>query len=126
MLMQLSPHDGVAALAESPPATATPPTRASDAAPASTLLLKDMCCSLLGTTAAPCARLLLLPPRFGPDRRRSFPACNRAEVTLIRAGTADLIGKAVLKGEDPGEPGNSRDKGSEPCALALLPLPDMK
>ena len=41
-LTHLWPQDGVAALAESPPTTATPPTRASDAAPASTLLLKDM------------------------------------------------------------------------------------
>ena len=35
------------------------------------------------------------------------PGLQPAAVTLIRAGTADLIGKAVLKGEDPGEPGNS-------------------
>ena len=36
-----------------------------------------------------------------------FPGLQPAVVTLIRTGTADLIGKAVLKGEDPGEPGNS-------------------
>src|SRR6266536_3788012 len=36
------PHDGVAASAESAPVVAKPPTRASVAAPASTLLLKDM------------------------------------------------------------------------------------
>ena len=40
--MQLWPHDGVDALAESEPTVATPPTRASVAAPASILLLKDM------------------------------------------------------------------------------------
>ena len=36
------------------------------------------------------------------------PGLQPATVTLIRTGTADLIGSAVLKGENPGEPGNSR------------------
>src|SRR5580693_8039227 len=61
MLAQELPHDGVAADAEpavSAPTTPTPPTKVSVAAAASTLLLKDMNDSSLGTlTAVPCARL---------------------------------------------------------------------
>src|ERR671923_152629 len=54
------PQDGVAAAAESIPTVLTPPITVSVAAAAKTLLLKPMESSLLGTTAVPCARLLLL------------------------------------------------------------------
>src|SRR6266516_7854941 len=60
MSMQVPPQGGVAAAAESIPTVLTPPTRVTVAAAAKTLLLKDMDSSLLGTTAVPCARLLLL------------------------------------------------------------------
>jgi hypothetical protein len=57
--MQLTPQEGVAALAESIPTVLTPPTTVTVTAAASTLLLKDMnAVPFLGTTAAPCARLL--------------------------------------------------------------------
>src|ERR1035438_2880427 len=54
--MQLWPHDGVAAVADSVLAAPTPPTSVSAAAVAKTLLLIDMKL-LLGTATVPCARL---------------------------------------------------------------------
>jgi hypothetical protein len=45
--------------------------------------------------------------RGGGRTDSGLPGLQPAAVTLIRAGTADLIGNAVLKGENPGEPGNS-------------------
>src|SRR4029077_1058985 len=74
MSTQAFPQDGVAAAAESIPTVLTPPTRVNVAAAAKTLLLKPMESSLLGTTAVPCARLLLLapwPPSARPRRRWS-------------------------------------------------------
>ena len=77
-LMQDGPHDGVAADADpavSAPAMPTPPTRVSVAAVASTLLLKDMNDSSLGTPQpypahgcvqlAPAARVGFLPRSLG-------------------------------------------------------------
>jgi hypothetical protein len=84
------PHDGVAAdavPAPSTPAVPTPPTKASVAATESTLLLMDMDDSSLGTL-------------------RPCPAHDRVE--LIRTGTADLIGLAVLERESPGQARKSR------------------
>ena len=54
-------------------------------------------------------RTAVVAGHHGYDRTDSgLPGLQPAAVTLIRAGTADLIGSAVLKGENPGEPGNSR------------------
>jgi hypothetical protein len=57
---QVSPQDGVAALAltaVSAPTAPVPPTRVSVAAAANTLLLMDIESFLLETAAVPCARL---------------------------------------------------------------------
>src|SRR5690242_1220090 len=55
MSMQRWPHDGVAALAVSAPAVASPPASASVAAAATNLLLMDITWFLLGTCGgAPC------------------------------------------------------------------------
>ncbi len=66
MSMQLRPHDGVAAPADSMPTVPTPPTTVAVTAAAKTLLLKDMEYSLLAKTAVPCARLFELTPG-GPE-----------------------------------------------------------
>jgi hypothetical protein len=39
---------------------------------------------------------LLLVTIVEPGIAPAYPACNRDEVTLVRAGTADLTGSAVL------------------------------
>src|SRR5437764_8413721 len=88
MSTQAPPQDGVAAAAESIPTVLTPPTRVTVAAAAKTLLLKPMESSLLGTTAVPCARLLLLASWWA--------TLGPATTALVRAGTADLTGSAVL------------------------------
>ena len=88
MSTQLKPQDGVAALAESMPTVLTPPTRVNVAAAAKTLLLRPIDSSLLGTTAVPCARLLSLAPAAAGHSPHT--------TTLVRAGTADLTGSAVL------------------------------
>src|SRR5579859_7300419 len=84
------PHDGVAAEADTAPIAPTPPTRASVAAPASSLLLMDINVPFLETKAVPSARLLLPAIRPGNKPERYGP---------IRTGTADLI-VVLLKGED--------------------------
>src|SRR5215472_3875943 len=91
MLIQAGPQDGVAAPADpavSTPIVPTPPTMVSVAAAASTLLLKDM-------------NIPFLEPQ--PYPAHGCCCCHRgsglqpAAMTLIRTGTADLIGNAVLK-----------------------------
>src|SRR5580693_6023546 len=101
------PHDGVAAdavPAPSTPAVPTPPTKASVAATESTLLLMDMDDSSLGTPS----RALRTAGRAGPRSTRRSDMSDPlgtlpAHGGLIRTGTADLIGLAVLERESPGE-----------------------
>src|ERR1700752_1839825 len=105
------PHDGVAALAVpalSPPAVPTPPTRVSVVAAASTLLLMDMDDSSLGTPR-PCpahGRVKQAPAAREDRTRPNRSARCRLYGGLIRTGTADLTGGAVVERESPGEPGS--------------------
>src|SRR5580700_10410675 len=120
--MQAGPHDGVAADAVpalSTPAVPTPPTKASVAATESTLLLMDMDDSSLGTPpAVPCARLGRAGPRSTRRSDMSDPLGTLpAHGGLIRTGTADPIGVAVLERESPGQARKSR-LGSKPVIQA--------
>src|SRR5580704_2561759 len=109
-----APQDGVSALAAVAVASvltaSTPPTMVSDAAVASTLLLMDMNCSLHGTPAVPCARLVELAPATCASDVSRLPrhiaGSRRPDRDRKRAVPT---GSAVQKGEDPGGPGGSRD-----------------
>ena len=89
--MQSRPHDGVAAEAESAPMVLTPPTRASVAAPARSLLLKDMVVPFMEPTAVPCVPLCkagLGGAEPAPVPARPAPAPDH--FGLVRTGTAGL------------------------------------
>src|SRR5690349_20965711 len=88
--MQFPPQDGVAAAAESAPRVLTPPTRASAAAPASSLLLMDISVPFIGNHSRTLRTAVVTGHPPGQQTGRHCP---------IRAGTADLI-VVLVKGED--------------------------